>query len=185
MKYINKKTLIIGGVILTLVLLFFLFKSLNKETPFSRIQLNPSNIIFNSTSNSYMDTIVSVGLNELKIKDVVVVIRPITPDILDMLKSKEPSLDIKAFIIGREDNYVIYVVNLSRTTAIEVLSHELIHLQQTETGKLVKGTKSVKWEGIEYSPELPYEERPWEREAFDKQNGLLNDIKTTLYQEIQ
>jgi predicted metallopeptidase len=183
MKYINKKTLIIGGVILTLILLFFLFKSLNKETPFSRIQLSPSNIIFNSTSNSYMDTIVSVGLDELKIKDVVVIIRPITPDILDMLKSKESSLDIKAFIIGREDTYVIYVVNLSRTTAIEVLSHELIHLQQTETGKLIKGTTSVKWEGIEYSPELPYDERPWEREAFDKQNQLLNDIKTTLYQQ--
>ena len=185
MKYINKKTLIIGGVIVTLILLFFLFKSLNKETPFSRIKLSPSNIIFNRTTNSYMDTIVSVGLSELDIKDAVVLIRPITPDILDMLRSKEPTLDIKAFIVGKEENYIIYITDLNRTTAIEVLSHELIHLQQTETGKLIKGTNSVKWEGIEYSPELPYEERPWEKEAFDKQNGLLNDIKTTLYQEIQ
>ena len=182
MKYINKKTLIIiGGVILALTLLFFLFKSLNKETYFSRIRLSPSNIIFNQTSNSYMDTIVSVGLSELEIKDAVVVIRPITADILDMLKSKEPALDIKAFIIGREDNYIIYITDLNRTTAIEVLSHELIHLKQTETGRLLKGTKSVKWEGKEYSPELPYEDRPWEKDAFDMQGQLESKIYKVLY----
>lgn len=184
MKSINRKTLlIIGGVIVTLILLFFLFKSLNKETPFARIQLSPSNIVFNRTSRSYMDTIVSVGLDKLDMKDIVALVRPITPDILDAMKSKEPTLDLKAFIIGKDENYIIYIVDLDRTTAIEVLSHELIHLKQTESKQLVKGTKSVLWEGKEYSPELPYDERPWEKDAFDKQYSLLNDIKTTLYQE--
>lgn len=184
MKSINKKTiLIIGGVIIALILLFFLFKSLNKETPFARIQLSPSNIVFNQTSKSYMDTIVSVGLDKLNIKDMVIVIRPLKDDVLDAIKSKEPTLDLKAFIIGKDENYVIYVVDLGRNAAIEVLSHELIHLKQIETKQLIKGNKLVTWEGKEYNPELPYDERPWEKDAFYKQYGLLNDIKTTLYQQ--
>ena len=185
MKSINKKTILIIGAVITLILLFFLFKSLNKETPFARIQLSPSNIVFNQTEHSYMDTIVSVGLDKLELKDMVVIIRPLSADILDMLKSKEPTLDLKAFIVGKDEQYIIYIVDLSRTASIEVLSHELIHLKQTETKQLIKGTTSVFWEGKEYIPALSYDDRPWEKDAFDKQYNLTNDIKTTLYQEIK
>ena len=185
MKSISKKTLllIIGASLALILLLFVIIKSNQKEASFNRVRLSPNNTIFNQTSKSYMDTIVNVGMQELNIKDAVVTIKPITPAIVEKLKEKESTLEFKAFIIGKDKQYIIYIADMDRLSAIEVLSHELIHLQQTDLGKLIKGTKSVIWEGVEYSPEIPYEERLWEKEAYNNQYALLNDVKRILYQQ--
>lgn len=61
----------------------------------------------------------------------------------------------------------------------DVLSHEMVHLSQYTTGRLWLNlnTGAVMWEGKIYSSTVPYEERPWEKEAFDRQRRLLKAWK--------
>jgi predicted metallopeptidase len=74
---------------------------------------------------------------------------------------------------------------MSRDEAIKVLSHELIHLKQYYTKKLILEKDKVIWDGREvYQNEInetKYEQRPWEAEAFAGQRGLENKIREILY----
>ena len=180
MKSTLKNRLLLIGISIILILLLVIFLKKQSDSPFNQIQLSSNNTVFNETDVSHIDTIVSTGLDKLQIKDAVVIIKPITDDIVQKLRQSESTLEFKAFIIGKNGQYIIYISNLPRHLNLEVLSHELIHLQQTESLQLIKGTKNVLWEGIEYSPEVPYNDRPWEIDAYKRQSILLNDIKNTL-----
>lgn len=56
-----------------------------------------------------------------------------------------------------------------------VLAHEMIHLQQYVSGRLQMSvmTGAAIWEGESFPASVPYEERPWEREAFKQERDLL------------
>lgn len=177
----NQKRLLLIGIIIILIFVLVIFLKNQTDTPFKQIQLSSNNTVFNETDVSYIDTIVSTGLDKLQIKDAVVIIKPITDDIIQKLRQSESTLEFKAFIIGKNGQYNIYITNLPRHLNLEVLSHELIHLQQTEDNQLIKGTKNIMWKGIEYSPEVPYNDRPWEIDAYKRQSILLNEIKNSLY----
>ena len=74
---------------------------------------------------------------------------------------------------------------MGRDEAIKVLSHEMIHLKQYYTKKLILEKDRVYWNGdVLYESEinnLRYEDRPWESEAFAGQRGLENKIREVLY----
>lgn len=62
---------------------------------------------------------------------------------------------------------------------MDVLAHEMVHLRQYTTGRLWLNlsTGAAMWEGKIYSSTVPYEERPWEKDAFDRQRRLLKAWK--------
>jgi len=75
---------------------------------------------------------------------------------------------------------------------IECLAHEMVHVQQYFHGKLAFKTEEVKFWGIfsdikmiqiyEGSPvDLPYEKRPWEIEAFNRQAPLTKRFFEVFY----
>ena len=153
-----------------------------KEQTFNRIDIETTNLIANRTDRNYLDSIVYVGLNEMNLDSVAITIRQISPEVQEMFDSNS---QLKAHIIGKENQYIIFVDEMSRDEAIKVLSHELIHLKQYYTKKLILEKDKVIWDGREvYQNEInetKYEQRPWEAEAFAGQRGLENKIREILY----
>lgn len=76
--------------------------------------------------------------------------------------------------------YIMYVKDGFHD--IDILCHEIVHLDQYERGDLFISPdyKEITWEGRKYDASLPYDERPWENEAFFKQGALLNAYKKNL-----
>jgi predicted metallopeptidase len=153
-----------------------------REQTFNRIDIRTTNLIANRTDRNYLDSIVYVGLNEMNLDSVAITIRQISPEVQAMFDSNS---QLKAHIIGKENQYIIFVDEMSRDEAIKVLSHELIHLKQYYTKKLILEKDKVYWDGKEiYQREInetKYEQRPWEAEAFNGQRGLENKIREILY----
>ena len=107
-----KKTIIIVLSILLLGLfIFYLIKS-NKEKYFESIELSDSNSIVNFSKHQYVDTVVSIGLDVLNIKDNYVTIRDVPEQIVESFK-KQNDMDLGASIIGANDQYIIYINEMS------------------------------------------------------------------------
>ena len=153
-----------------------------REQTFNRIDIQTTNMVSNRTDTDYLDSIVYVGLNEMNLDSIAITIRQISPDVQAMFDSES---QLKAHIIGKENQYIIFVDEMSRDEAIKVLSHELIHLKQYYTKKLILEKDKVYWDGEEiYQREInetEYQRRPWEAEAFAGQRGLENKIREILY----
>lgn len=153
-----------------------------KEQTFNKIDIQTTNMISNRTDRDYLDSIVYVGLNEMNLDSIAITIRQISPDVQARFDSDS---QLKAHIIGKENQYIIFVDEMSRDEAIKVLSHELIHLKQYYTKKLILEKDKVYWDGREvYQTEInetEYNRRPWEAEAFAGQRGLENKIREILY----
>jgi hypothetical protein len=177
------KKIIIGVLIaLFLGIILYYLNRYNKVEYFKSIELTDNNGIVNVTKQKYMDTVVSVGLDVLNIKDNYVTIREM-PDEIKGRFNDQNSLDLTASIIGANDQYIIYIDNVDRITAIKSLSHELIHLQQYSSNRLsVIGSGVVIWNGKEINVlDIPYNDRPWEIEAFKGQYELEKKILEKLY----
>jgi predicted metallopeptidase len=177
-----KKTIIVILSILLLgLILFFLIKT-KKENYFLPNKLSENNSIVNFSKYQYVDTVVSIGLDVLNIKDNYVTIRDVPEQIVDNFK-KQNDMDLGASIIGANDQYIIYINEMSRTTSTKIISHELIHMKQYDSGRLrVIGSGVVMWDEKEMNVlSVPYNDRPWEKEAFQNQNDLEKKIKERLY----
>ena len=176
----NKNTvLIVLAIIIVGILILLLTK---KETTFRTYTSLNNNYIQNFVqSKTYLDTIVMVGLDRLGIGGYSVQIRPQQGTV-----KIDDEYSTEAFILGNENQSVIYTKeSLGRGTAIKILAHELIHLEQYKSGKIKRvGTKGVEWDGelIEDITTIPYNERGWEKEAFDKGRELEKEIRKELYE---
>jgi len=174
----NKNTvLIVLAIIIVGILILLLTK---KETTFRTYTSLNNNYIQNFVqSKTYLDTIVMVGLDRLGINGYSVHIRPQQGTI-----KIDDEYSTEAFILGNEYQSAIYTKeSLNRYTAIKILAHELIHLEQYRSGKIKRvGTKGVEWDGelIEDITTIPYNEREWEKEAFDKGRELEKEIRKEL-----
>ena len=175
----NKWTILFVIFLLGLigVAIYFAYKP---ETPFKTIELSNKNFVLNQGSRPYLDTIVQVGLTQMGIEGHTMVIKEQSSqrDLGDDFTSE-------AFIIYRNNQSIIFIKpSLKRYNAIEILSHELIHLQQYLDERLVPLDKGyVCWENDTLDlTKLPYKDRPWEEEAFNYGPLLEEDIKSILYE---
>ena len=181
MGFINKKSMnkyLKIGLVLILVLLTILVLSNIKQTYFKSVELSNDNIVFSRSDMNYLDTIVCVGLDELDIKGVRVYIRAIT-------LPKEADFVIKAHIVQSTVNttdYLIEIDNSDRDDIITTLSHELIHLQQLNTGKLKNSKDYVIWNSDTIRNPPTYFDREWEKEASKLGSKLEVKIKNRLYE---
>lgn len=169
-------------ILAILVGVFLLYKLVTYQEPgFEKVELDKgSSLVFNTTPQAFMDTIVYVGLTNLEITDVVVILKP-----LNINPQKDEDRTMKAHIIGAGKQYVIYVDELSRKESILILAHELIHLQQYESGRLIVKNKVITWQHnplpLEDWMSVSYSNRPWEQEAFKLQGDLSEKISKELY----
>ena len=183
------------GIILLIIIGFILFKKsfldglkfkINigtyQEQTFKQFDIETTNMVANRTEDNYLDSVVYVGLNELGMDSIAVTIRPITDEVKQQFDSEGT---LKAHILGRGRQYIIFLDDMSRDESIKVLSHELIHLRQYVTQKLILHKNEVIWDGeviSEYKvSESKYADRPWEIEAFAEQRKLESKIRNILY----
>lgn len=201
MKFIKKYWKWIVGIILIILLsLFLIHESFKerlmqriefllevgtyKEEEFIEIDIETTNITLNYTDRLYLDTIVKVGLKQMGLDDnIVVSIRPISDEIQQRFDSE---MILQAHIMGKGNQYALFVDDMSRYEAIKVISHELVHLKQYRSEKLILNKNSVIWDGREYSEweinNMDYMRRPWEREAYDEQRWLSSTLNELLYE---
>jgi hypothetical protein len=65
----------------------------------------------------------------------------------------------------------------------EALSHEFVHIDQYLSRDLVMYPKYAIWKGEDvYFGEIPYEERPFEKDAFQRQGKYLKSLNKVLYE---
>jgi len=183
------------GIILLITIGFILFKKsfldrlkfkINigtyQEQPFKQFDIETTNMVANRTEDNYLDSVVYVGLNELGMDSLAITIRPITDEVKQQFDSEGT---LKAHILGRGRQYIIFLDDMGRDESIKVLSHELIHLRQYVTQKLILHKNEVIWDGKVISgyevSESKYNDRPWEIEAFAEQRQLENKIRNILY----
>lgn len=175
-----KKTLFVVAALLLLgALIWWVAQSPQPTTHYKQIDLVEANDIINTTELNYLDTVVHVGMNELDLMGVKVLIQPMSDRIRNQFETAE-GMELEAYVAEWMDGYTICVnPNLGHERAIEVMSHELIHLQQYHSKDLVVGDDTiVLWMGQRYDVlGLPYSDRPWERAAFSSQRELANRIR--------
>jgi hypothetical protein len=168
---------LIAFLILSLILTLILISS--KEVKFNRVILSKSNTVYNMTKKSYLDTIVKTALDIESVKGVTIVIQ-----VLANLKQESlgGELEIKASIYGEGNTYILKMNdNIDKKEAVLVVAHEIIHLKQYYSKKLVIRQGYVFWGGVIVDHKnINYQERPWEKEAFSKQEELKNKIEKIL-----
>ena len=176
-----KKILLVLAVLLLLGWLIWLLNS-SKPVVYQPIVLSGNNEITNTTTWTYLDTVVSVGLDELDVKGTPVLIQPMNERMRSRFESSE-GMELEAYIAEWMEGYTICVnKDLGRSRAIEIMAHELLHLAQYQKGRLVVGnTTEVLWLGVPYDVlQMTYNERPWEQEAFAQQADLARRIRLQL-----
>ena len=176
----NKKWIIIILVLLVIGVIIWLITR-QKEKYFKPILIENNNIFNRVIEKTYLDTIVYAGIKSLNLQGLIIVIRPLTEDIK---KSFDSNYDLKAYIIGQDDTYIIYVdKNLNRNEYVSTFSHELIHLNQYFTKELIKNSNNIPiWKGEQINlNNTKYQDLPWEIDAFSKQQELEKRMNKILY----
>jgi hypothetical protein len=172
-KKIGIGLLIIGAITVTMLALI----NDDREEYFNQIELPTTNTVVNSLDRlNYYDTILAVGMDGVGLNGVTVVIN----DMTDAAK-KQFDGELKAHIRLYNGVYYLFVGALDRSEAIEVISHEIVHIQQYESRELIYENEKLEWQGEVYTLEEEYERRPWERDAFKKQNIIESIILNRLY----
>lgn len=172
---------VIAGVVLSVFVVLVIFNMIKnqKETYFKQIQLDTTNVVFNNTEKKFLDTIVNVGLTQLNLEDIVVTIFPLTEGAKSNFSTTG---ELKAHIREQDGYYYIWIDDLSRYESVEVITHELIHLKQYHDKRLLLEGNLPVWLDEAYPIETtPYENRPWEIEAFSDGKELKNKVETILF----
>lgn len=166
------------GIILIISLLFsYILGDAPKENYFNRVELSENNMITNNEKKQFYDTIISVGLDESGVKGVSVVVSELS----EGAKAQFASGELRAHVRFYNGIFYLFIDDFDRKEAIEVISHEIIHIEQYMTQSLIYTEDGLWWNDVEYDLEnLEYDDRPWERDAFTRGGFLSQRIEKIL-----
>lgn len=160
MSKIKENWELIVAVLLILVVITWALLNRPSEKYFNKVELSKDNYILNKTALPYIDTLILVGLDELKIKNTIVFVRHLT------VESDDDEFILKAHIVaGYNRQFLIEIEHSDRSDITESVAHELIHLHQMYTGKLRVTHDYVLWKGDTLRNLPEYSDREWEQEA--------------------
>jgi hypothetical protein len=78
---------------------------------------------------------------------------------------------------GRKNKFTIHInPKLSKSAAMKVIAHEMVHVKQYAHGELYdyQNNSKVRWMGKVYDEdEFDYWEQPWEVDAYGREVGLV------------
>lgn len=174
---------IIGGILVAALVVLIVRTNKEEKRFFNQVELTNNNFVINRTEMTYLDTVIKIGLDELGYTGIGVVVRNLT------LKNNNEDLTYVAHILRGtffnlpSNHYLIEIEKGSKRSMITTISHELIHLDQFETNKLVVTRNYIVWKGDTLSENIPdYFDRKWEKNAFELEKKLSNKIKKRLYE---
>jgi hypothetical protein len=173
-------------IVLVIMLILVFWKWFEDNRTYNKISLQTNNLIHNQSPFEYADTVLSVALQIAKVDGVSVIIKELTPDIRNRFEEENAGIELNAAVIGRGSQYIVYVHGLTHRDALIVMAHETIHIIQYRSGRLqILSPKSILWETDTLTSHnvqnMPYVDRPWEREAFDGESGLASKMEQILY----
>jgi len=176
-------TIIIIVVISMIIFLAYLNISQNKKDnrPFRKQDFPKTIIVENNTEYDKLDTIIYVLANKVFNLDTLEInVYPIKH------KIDNENYEFYAYtnkIYFKSHSYIIYVnPNLSFSDLKLTVSHEFIHIKQYERDDLEIIDNVAKFKGRKYDlRDIEYMDRPFEIEAFNKQNKILFKLDSFLY----
>lgn len=173
----NNIVKIVVGVIVIILLLLLINRTRSEDRPFNKVELTGNNYIHNSVFPTYYDTILNVAMSEAGLTGHNVILEELS----DGAKSQFDG-DLKAHVRYVNNDFYLFTQSMGREMAIEVLSHEVIHMLQYSSGNLSYIDGNVTWMGevLELNSK-EYELRPWEMEAYQKQSQLINLVEGVLW----
>lgn len=193
MKKPTKIVLVVLLVVGILIMLALLFSKPFVEPTFDNVEIPKTYSIQNKTKYQFLSKVVSEGVVELGLDTVYITLYPLNEDIKDQasIEGRDLFAHINAGTPGSKQ-YAIFIAEegLTVNKYIEVVAHELIHLQQYESGKLRVidlETGTVVYNGWPYQniSLIPYDNRPWEQDAFKESPTLERKIVKRLYGSFQ
>lgn len=132
-----------------------------------------------------MNTIISISPHAKQVLDKalaflgvdgVTAIISVNTRMLDRLAGEDMELTAATFPAVIEKAYNLYL--RSADVPDVIICHEAVHISQYADGRLKMDEQGkVYWNGEGYGKETDYYSRPWEREAFKKQNKILKYIR--------
>jgi len=128
--------------------------------------------VINTTNKSELTDFVETGLNILSVESTVYVVE--TPN---------HNMGNRNYVTKINDSYYIYVDTSERKSRVyRALAHEMIHISQYESGKLVvKSDNEVLWDDKPYYLDVtPHSQRPWEVKAKKDEYSLQKVIEKYL-----
>ena len=189
MKLPTKLTLVTVLVVAAIILFAILFNKPFLEPTFENIDIPKIYSIQNKTEYEFLSKVISAGITELGMDTVYITLYPL--DEATKEKASIEGRDLFAHIVAGNvgtKQYAIFIAEdgLGIDDYITVIAHELIHLQQYESGKLRVidlETGTVVYNGWPYQniSLIPYDNRPWEQEAFKESTALAKKITKRLY----
>jgi hypothetical protein len=172
-KTLGIAVLVIGSIVLAMLAL----TNDDKEDYFKEVELSNSNTVINSLNRMhYYDTILAVGMDVAGLNGITVILN----DLSDAAKNQFNG-ELKAHIRLYNGDYYLFLGAMNRDEAITVVSHEIIHIQQYQSRDFIYENNEITWLGVPHSLDGDYETRPWERDAFEKQNNIEKAIRSVLY----
>lgn len=191
----NKKLLylLIGVAIIGVILLLIFTPKLS--TDYNHITLPKTHYIKNNTKLDYLGKVASVGLLQMGIDTVFLQIYSMGDETL--IKSKEEKDAVGRIIAGPfgTNQYILQIdENMSVRDIIKTTAHEIIHIQQYQSGNLKVDRNSdghitglVEWAGWPNYDifKMNYEDYPWEKDAYDRDDALYDDMMNELYGSIE
>lgn len=180
----KNKYIILIIVLFLLLIGYGIYRSQKQDKiPFNKVDLTEmENVVINFSTIPYIDTITYVGLERLGIKNKHVMIFDIKPHMVTGILDGHT---VNGFVIQPNDTlYQIFIKSkLDRFRHIRLMSHELIHIHQTYSGRLIiiDGNNAC-WDGVHYVvDEVNYHDRPWEIHAYKEEIRLGREISNILY----
>lgn len=178
-----KKILFVLAALLLLgALIWWVIQTPGPIRSYKQVVLVEQNDLINTTEFSYLDTVLHTGMNQLGMRGVTILVQPMSDRIRNRFEESE-GIELEAYVAEWMEGYTICVNgDLGREHAIDVISHELIHVAQYHDRELIVGDDTVViWMGERYDIlGIPYNDRPWERDAFANQRALAGSIRSQI-----
>lgn len=167
------------GIIITIII------NIQREKRFRHFDFPETMIVNNYTEHKRADTLAMVILNRILKYDTAIVTIYYFPR-----EWGNDNYEISGFIQKNQfdDHPHEYIILIKKgvlpISVKKFLSHELIHLDQMEKGELIQiiGVPKVIYKGETIDMmEVPYDKRPYEQDAFARENGILKELNHIIY----
>jgi len=178
----GKKPTLLILIIIFLLFLFYLF--IKKDKELNTFYFPDTVIVNNYTDLKNADTISMVITNKILNIDTIQIDIFTSP--INMNTDKYEIYGYTFPNLYEKDKYYIFLGRtFPRNMIITLLSHEMVHIQQYRDGTLIypgsdKYYLEYKGEKI-YFIDVPYNKRPYEIEAFEKEKIIRKELNKILY----
>lgn len=173
----NKKIII--SVVLFLVFVLVCFLVFRKEKEYKHYEFPPELNVYSNVDIEYSDSLTMILLN--KVFDINTINLYINYMYRDLVIN---GINIRAYTEKYNDKYIIFLnKNINKSEFKKIMCHEVIHIKQMYDGDLIKiNNEKYIWKGDTFKyNNVDYYDREYEKEAYDKQSKVLNELNDLLY----